>query len=344
VAGEVAAAEQAVAEAYEVLVVAEKLVDEARLRLERSRQRYHVISAKLTRTQQSLAATHLDLRATERRLASEAVTMYMDASLIPALGILTSASVTETVIAVAYAGDLFGVDASLFDTLDLLRAEEERQKTELIGQQEQASRELVRVRDEQSLLRERLTDANLAHDQAERDVAAARSLLGRINADIRAAEQHKEGLEADAARLVTEIGKRRRQDGQAPGRLAWPVNGLVSSPFGYRVHPILGGRRLHGGIDIDASTGTPIGAAEAGVVLVAETFGGYGMAVVIDHGGGLATLYAHQSRLAVSRGDQVARGQVLGYVGCTGYCTGPHLHFEVWENEIRVDPMRFLRG
>jgi murein DD-endopeptidase MepM/ murein hydrolase activator NlpD len=189
-----------------------------------------------------------------------------------------------------------------------------------------------------------LEAARLAQEEAGRRAEDARVLLDRINHEVRAAEQHKQGLEADAARLQTEIAKLASQGGERPGRLAWPVNGPVSSPFGYRVHPIFGLRRLHGGIDIDSDSGTPIAAAESGLVLLAESYGGYGKAVVIDHGGGLTTLYAHQSKLAVSAGDRVERGSVIGYVGCTGFCTGPHLHFEVWEAGNRVDPMRYLRG
>ncbi len=118
--------------------------------------------------------------------------------------------------------------------------------------------------------------------------------------------------------------------------------GRVSSPFGYRIHPILGVRKLHTGIDINGSTGTPISAAADGKVILSQTYGGYGRAVVIDHGGGMATLYAHQSSIAVSVGEVVTRGEVIGYVGCTGSCTGPHLHFEVRLNGVPVDPMQYL--
>ncbi len=78
--------------------------------------------------------------------------------------------------------------------------------------------------------------------------------------------------------------------------------------------------------------------------MIAARYGGYGNAVVIDHGGGLATLYAHQSRIVVSKGQSVAKGDLIGYVGCTGLCTGPHLHFETRENGSPVDPMKYLRG
>jgi murein DD-endopeptidase MepM/ murein hydrolase activator NlpD len=116
----------------------------------------------------------------------------------------------------------------------------------------------------------------------------------------------------------------------------------VVSPFGYRIHPIYGDRRLHTGVDFDASEGTPIHAAESGTVVSAGWMGGYGNATIIDHGNGLATLYAHQSAILVSGGQHVTRGQVIGRVGCTGACTGPHLHFEVRVNGTPVDPMPYL--
>lgn len=107
---------------------------------------------------------------------------------------------------------------------------------------------------------------------------------------------------------------------------------------------MLGTRRLHAGVDFGAGPGTPIVAADNGTVVSAGWTGGYGNAVIIDHGGGVATLYGHQSRLAVRSGARVSRGQVIGYVGSTGMSTGPHLHFELRVNGVPRDPMSRLRG
>ncbi|QBI21899.1 hypothetical protein ER308_03910 [Egibacter rhizosphaerae] len=126
------------------------------------------------------------------------------------------------------------------------------------------------------------------------------------------------------------------------GLLARPVGGPVTSSFGYRTHPVLGTQRLHAGIDFGAPTGTPIRAADGGRVVQAGGRGGYGITVVIDHGGGLSTLYAHQSSLNVSAGESVSRGDVIGYVGSTGVSTGPHLHFEVREGGSPVNPAPYL--
>jgi murein DD-endopeptidase MepM/ murein hydrolase activator NlpD len=126
------------------------------------------------------------------------------------------------------------------------------------------------------------------------------------------------------------------------GRFIWPVNGSVGSGFGPRIHPISGGSRMHSGVDIGASSGTPIKAADEGVVVMAGPNGGYGNWTLIDHGGGLATGYGHQSSIGVSRGQRVSRGEVIGRVGSTGASTGPHLHWEVRVNGNPVDPMRWV--
>jgi murein DD-endopeptidase MepM/ murein hydrolase activator NlpD len=118
--------------------------------------------------------------------------------------------------------------------------------------------------------------------------------------------------------------------------LIWPVSGPVTSPFGYRWG------RLHAGIDIGVGYGTPIHAAASGTVVLAGWTGGYGNYTCIDHGGGLATCYAHQSSYAVSSGAQVSQGQVIGYVGNTGHSFGAHLHFEVRINGAPVDPLGYL--
>jgi murein DD-endopeptidase MepM/ murein hydrolase activator NlpD len=122
----------------------------------------------------------------------------------------------------------------------------------------------------------------------------------------------------------------------APGRLAWPVNAPVTSPFGARWGTV------HEGIDLGAAYGTPIHAAAAGVVVYCGWMEGYGNLTVIDHGGGIATAYGHQSSIAVSCNQQVSQGEVIGYVGSTGHSTGPHLHFEVRVNGTPVDPLGYL--
>lgn len=126
------------------------------------------------------------------------------------------------------------------------------------------------------------------------------------------------------------------------GALMWPASGPITSPFGWRTHPIFGNQIFHSGIDIGADYGDAVAAADSGVVVYSGWMGGYGNAVIIDHGGGISTLYGHNSELLVEEGARVQKGQIISRVGSTGYSTGPHLHFEVRENGSPVSPMGYL--
>jgi murein DD-endopeptidase MepM/ murein hydrolase activator NlpD len=127
--------------------------------------------------------------------------------------------------------------------------------------------------------------------------------------------------------------------GRQTGGMTRPVPGGVSSGFGMRFHPILNYSRMHQGVDLRASYGTPIVAVSDGRVELAGWHGGHGNTVELNHGGGLETLYGHMSRIAVRAGQSVHRGAVIGYVGSTGLSTGPHLHFEVHRNGVAVNPL-----
>ena len=123
-----------------------------------------------------------------------------------------------------------------------------------------------------------------------------------------------------------------------PGTFAWPVSGTITSPFGWRSNPFGGAPEFHQGLDIAAPTGTTITASAAGTVIMAQWYGGYGNYILIDNGGGYSTGYGHLSAFYVSAGQQVKQGQAIGAVGCTGECTGPHVHFEIRYNGKPIDP------
>jgi murein DD-endopeptidase MepM/ murein hydrolase activator NlpD len=159
-------------------------------------------------------------------------------------------------------------------------------------------------------------------------------------------DKTKDDLEGDLSKISDKIAEELGGAGPAGPildgghGLIWPVNGPINSPFGPR--NIGNGYEFHPGIDIGAAEGTGIRAAAAGRVTIAGPNGGYGNLTCIDHGGGLSTCYGHQSAFAVVVGMQVAQGQVIGRVGCTGYCTGPHLHFEVRINGQVTNPLNYF--
>ncbi len=173
-------------------------------------------------------------------------------------------------------------------------------------------------------------------------------LVTKLAKDRAILENAEAQLEQDAQTLTLLIQQRLGYVIPQPGaivptgRLAYPIRAPITSNFGWRVHPILGTQKFHNGLDFGAPTGTPIQAAERGTVIFAGWYGGYGNAVIIDHGNGATTLYAHASRLTVQEGQVVQQGQVVALVGSTGLSTGPHLHFEVRINGEPQDPSYYL--
>ncbi|GBR76802.1 peptidase M23 [Candidatus Termititenax persephonae] len=132
-------------------------------------------------------------------------------------------------------------------------------------------------------------------------------------------------------------------ESRGSGKYIWPLKGTLTSYYGRRLHPIFKVWKSHTGLDIaDGKTATPVKAADSGVVIYAEWYGGYGNAIIIDHGKGFSTLYGHLSKIGVRKNAKVDKGQVIGNVGSTGYATGPHLHFEIRRNGETVDPLTYL--
>jgi murein DD-endopeptidase MepM/ murein hydrolase activator NlpD len=238
------------------------------------------------------------------------------------------------------------VGADLSGRVDGLRAAEDDAR--------RARRDLARRRAEV----ERITavvDRRLATVTAERDALARAATAaqvdeGRVQQVLVAAQARRAEFEraaavnAAASTSVAQILAARGGGQATPSglRLRLPADGPISSRFGRRLHPIFHTWRMHAGVDIGAGYGTPVRAAAAGQVVVAGVITGYGNAIVVDHGDGIATLYGHLSRFGVRRGAQVDAGEAIGAVGNTGNSTGPHLHFEVRVNGTPVDPLPYL--
>jgi len=181
----------------------------------------------------------------------------------------------------------------------------------------------------------------------EAEVVAQQNAIDRLKSDRQALTQAEDRLADDSRRLSQIIlAKVQPYSGlvlpPGTGQLMYPTIGPVTSNFGWRIHPILGIERFHSGIDFGADYGTLIYASESGRVIYSDWYGGYGNAVIIDHGNGITTLYAHCSELYVRDGDSVVKGQPIATVGSTGFSTGPHLHFELRANGEPIDPAAYL--
>jgi murein DD-endopeptidase MepM/ murein hydrolase activator NlpD len=222
------------------------------------------------------------------------------------------------------------------DVADQLRAA----RLDLIDQQEKAKKARDLVADRRKAQLAKLSEVQKALGEKARLSSALESRLREYQEEADAVAREESGLVALIQRKESERASRSdggTVDGRVSGAgLIWPVRGPVTSGYGYRWG------RLHAGIDIGAGTGTPIRAAKGGVVTYAGTMSGYGNVVIVSHGGGFTTLYAHQSRIGTSDGAEVGQGQVIGYVGSTGRSTGPHLHFETRVNGNPQDPRRYL--
>ena len=183
--------------------------------------------------------------------------------------------------------------------------------------------------------------------------AASDKLIDEMNSDEEATKRAVEAAEAAEAELQSEIKAALAATSNSAvvdtGEFRWPLSGKfnnITSEFGYRTHPVTGVYKLHTGVDIASSgiSGTAIYAAKGGTVIKAGYNRGYGNYVVIDHGGGYATLYGHASVLNVTAGQVVTKGDVIGKVGSSGYSTGPHLHFEIIKNSEYTNPLDYFRG
>lgn len=321
------AREAELAEATEVYETASARTAEAQAQLEEMTAKLHASQAELDRDQD--------------RFGQRVAAAYMyGGSLQMAEALLASDDISDLVQTGYYVRSVLDEDKELIDRVSdetRVLAGQRRQADELRdtlateeAAAERARRDVQRATDVQREL-----TTMVAETRAERQ-----AMLERLESDLATYTQLVSAYEAESARLEDELAQSRWQAAApGPGGMVWPTSGQAGSGYGYRVHPIFGTRRLHAGVDIAAPTGQPIVAASAGQVVSAGWRGGYGMAVAIDHGGGLATLYAHQSRLVVTAGQVVEAGQQVGEVGSTGQSTGPHLHFEVRVDGVPKDPM-----
>lgn len=291
------------------------------------------VQAEVRTAQAQIAKTQNQIDGVEERAREQAVALYKAGATEPLNALLNSKTIAE-LDARAEMLDLAAQENT--DALveyGRLKDEIQRQARELFAKRQ----ELAEVRTQRAQVMATLEDREqqLAADLAtlEREIVSDKHREGDL--EDKAADLRDEILAAQAPSVVVPVSGGQPSGPSASGFI-WPLNGPITSGFGYRWG------RMHTGIDIDGYTGQPVVASKTGRVILASSYSGYGNAVIIDHGGGISTLYAHMSAFAVSRGQSVAQGQRVGSVGCTGSCTGDHLHFEVRVNGRPVDPLGYL--
>ncbi len=312
------------------LVQAQQELDGARARLRAARAQLRATRDHITRVRKELAGTEARLKQHEAAFGERLRTLYASSQPTALALVLEVSDYEDLSNRVRFAKMVADQDHELLVRLVQFGEKLSNRKAELgrLEAQQAVYHSQVQAETKQVAVQEHKT----------------RQLLSNITSDRERLESELAELDAESRRIeqmLASSGRSYRYSGKWSGSLLKPVPGRVSSGFGMRMHPILHYRRMHTGVDLSASSGTPIRAADKGLVVYAGWRGGYGKCVIIDHGSGVATLYAHMSSISVGAGCVVSRGSVIGAVGSTGLSTGPHLHFEVRKNGRPVDPLSY---
>jgi murein DD-endopeptidase MepM/ murein hydrolase activator NlpD len=322
-------------------------------RLSSARDRLALIRQKLRQLRAQQVKVQTEIRQAERRIVRSETLIarivryqYQTGGYAELQVVLDSDSPTDFVQRVMATQSVTDAQAEVVDQLNadksvLAARQQQMQVTEEAIEATEAEAE-KQVEELQGL-----ADAARSAKRDVKQLIAVRSRSLRVAQQEKAAEQERlAALDAARKALQAQIAQA-ASTGTATGALIWPLPGAsAGGGVGWRTHPVYGYRSCHTGVDISASSGTEIIAARTGVVIwtKSELGGPFGNNTLIDHGNGLATFYAHQSGFAVQAGQKVKKGQVIGYVGSTGYSTGSHLHFEVHINGVPHDPMGWFGG
>lgn len=307
---------------------------------------------KLSLAQKQLALLEVELDVIERRLERRRDTLtdrvveayktgptgYLDS-------LLSADDFSELVDRIEYRTSAMDSESELITRIEVLQDETQAREGEAEEKKLEIAAAKADLESDRSILDQKRDERAAILAEKEAVLSEKETLLADLRSNARRLAAVEAELEAEESRLVS-ILSAVPSSGPAPvggGQLLFPAAGPITSPYGYRTHPIFGDQRLHTGIDIGAGYGAPVVAADSGTVVFAGTMSGYGNVVAIDHGGGLSTTYNHLSAFYVGSGQSVGRGTSVAAIGCTGYCTGPHLHFEVRVNGSPVDPMPYLQ-
>ncbi|HEX3032743.1 MAG TPA: peptidoglycan DD-metalloendopeptidase family protein [Bacillota bacterium] len=291
------------------------------------------VNDQVTVTRQELVKTTEDLGEQVQVFNSRVKDIYVNGSVSYLEVLLDSKSIADFLDRYEYMKAIVARDSSMVQEIEAKQAEISRKKAEL--ESKEKTIKILKASTEEAK-----QDSEVQKEEHSKMLATAQQNLEKYQEELDKLAEQESNKMAEIIRL-----RQQKKGGTThTGVMTWPVPGRsrISSPYGWRVHPILGVEKFHRGIDIPAPSGTPIHSAQAGQVIFSGTMNGYGNVVVVDHGGGVSTLYAHMRSRGVSVGQEVDKGQVIGQVGSTGRSTGPHLHFEVRKGGDPVNPMPYL--
>lgn len=279
----------------------------------------------IAKIQTDIDAQDERFKETLRAMDETSTTSYIDL-------IFSSENFSELLINIETINEITEHDMSIIDEMTRLKTEAEEAKAEIEERKNEQEEARKYASERQSQLEVKLKEKEKLAKSLEKDIEKYKQVYEEAR---RQEEALKSSLKYSSSSSQY-LGS---------GKFCWPAPSYtrISSPYGYRIHPIYNTKKFHSGVDLAAPGGSNILAAETGKVISAGWNGGYGNCLVVDHGGGVSTLYAHASKLCVSKGDYVTKGQVIAKVGTTGNSTGNHLHFEVLIGGKTTDPMAYIK-
>ncbi|CAH2214965.1 murein hydrolase activator EnvC family protein [Tepidibacter aestuarii] len=314
-------------------------IEELGYQIHNTQQKINKAQADLTSAQSKIKSTteaigklENEIETKEGLLGERINVMYKTSDVSYIQVILSSKDMNELLSNLDMIKKIVNGDKELLTELSDQKKEIEVKRTELKNKE----KEIISLKNSIEVEKSRLVASQNKQTALKRD----------LQKDAKKLEANIDALNRYAKALESQILKKQSKGSYVGGAMGWPAPGYtrITSYFGYRIHPTLKTKKLHTGLDIGAPMGANIVAANDGKVMFAGWQGGYGNTVMIDHGGGIVTLYGHNSKLSVKTGQTVKRGQTIAKAGSTGRSTGPHCHFEVRKNGKYVDPLPMLKS
>jgi len=318
-------------------------LDRAQAELALAEQRVAATRREVEQAERDVASAEQSLDARRRQFETRVVAAFKYGQMSLTDVFSSVRDVSDLVVTTTLVNAVVQNDRSLVDEMAGLLADLTERRAEAVAMRVEADHARDEAERIENGISERLAAQRAMTERVKRTETALARSLRELQEDRTALEEHLAELEAAQRTIERMIREAQARDvGDTGTGWAKPTNGWLSSGFGNRFHPVHRRTILHAGVDLAASTGTPIVASRGGVVIHSGWIRGYGHTVIIDHGGGVTTLYAHMSEYSVSGGQYIAQGGQVGLVGMTGTATGPHLHFEVRIGGIPQNPCGYI--